>query len=235
MKPNTLRKVLSTSTIVAAGIALGASAAQAFPVTAVYTEDPRCDAIPQQTLSHELGEAGFFPINESLQISVSPATFTVCVPNDNVQNDWIVQIINVSGQAWTNLFFNGNLGTTVGNADGVILDVINAPGVITDAFRIDGTVTPGVNNNLLNESGAVDEILSPGESWRFNVSNFVGPGAGSPPPFFRTPGLFAGSAPLNAALPDSASILAIPVPEPSVITVIGAIGGALLLRRPRRA
>jgi len=47
--------------------------------------------------------------------------------------------------------------------------------------------------------------------------------------------LFAGSAPLNAALPDSASILAIPVPKPSVITLIGAVGGALLLRRPRRA
>jgi hypothetical protein len=231
MQRNSLRKLI-TSTTVAAGLALVAQSSQAVPVTAVYTEDPRCDVIPQQTLSHELGEVGFFPINESLQIGVTPATFTVCVPDDGVPNDWIVQISNISGVAWTNLFFNGNLGTSVGNADGSIFDVVNAPGVVTDAFRIDSV---GINANLLSESGVADGILSPGEQWRFNVSNFVSAAGGAPPVFFRTPGLFAGSAPLNAALPDSASILATPVvPEPGALGVVGAIASSLLMRRPRR-
>jgi hypothetical protein len=226
---------LIASTTVASSLALS-QAVHAVPVTAVYTEDSRCDIIPQQILTHELGEIGFFPINEALQIFVSPATANICSAPDGIQNEFTIQIINVSGIAWQNLFFNGNLGSFVGNADGSIIDIVNAPGVTTDAFRIDGTVTLGVNNNLLNESGPVDEILDPGESWRFHVDNFRG-GVGVPvlTPFFRSPGLFAGSAPLNAALPDSASILAQPViPEPSLVTALGAIAGAMLLRRPRR-
>jgi hypothetical protein len=123
----------------------------------------------------------------------------------------------------------------IGNADGNMIDIVGAPGVVTDAFRIDGTVTPGINNNLLFESGAVDEIFSPGETWRFNVSNFAGPGGISPPPILNTPGKFAGSDPIVVPPINTASILAIPVPEPATTSLILLGAGALLLRRPRRA
>jgi hypothetical protein len=227
----------AAATVAAASLTLSqlASPAQAVPITGIYHDDPRCDAIPNQTLTHELGQNQFFPLNEALDINVTPATFTVCVPDDGIANDWIVQITNISGVTWKNLFFVADLGMKVGNADGSMEDAIGAPQVFTDAFRIDGTVTVGLNNNLLGESGPIDEVLQPGEVWRFNVSNFSGP-AGAPafPPIFRTPGVFAGSSPLLIPPVSTASILAIPVPEPTSIGIACCIGGALMLRRPRR-
>jgi len=241
MKRNNTRNRLFTATTLAAASMISisqlAQTARAVPVLGIYHEDPRCDTLPNQTLTHELGEQQFFPINEAFAVNVNPATFTVCVPDDGIPNDWIVSITNVSGTAWKNLFFVADLGIKVGNADGSMEDAIGAPNVLSDAFRIDGTVTVGLNNNLLGESGPVDEIFQPGETWRFNVSNFAGPAGTAPfPPIFRTPGQFAGSSPFVIPPISTASILAIPaVPEPTVIGLIGCVTGALLLRRPRRA
>lgn len=227
-------KTLSILSLAAVGSLMAAELSYAVPVVAVYNEDPRCDPIISQTLSHELGEQQFFPINESFIPLVTPATFTVCVPDDLIQNDWIVQITNTSGQAWQNLFFVADLGLTIGNADGNMIDVINAPGVTTDAFRIDGTVTLGANNNLLGESGAVDEIFAPGETWRFNVSNYFDPAGTAPPPQFRIPGKFAGSEPFVMPPFSTASIVATPVPEPSTLFAIVLPAAALLMRRRSR-
>jgi hypothetical protein len=230
------RRLLATAAA-SAVTAVATQVATAVPVTGQYLEDPRCDTIPSQVLTHELGDAATFPPNEAILIQVSPATFTVCVPDDNIQNDWIVQITNVSGQAWRDLFFVGDLGMRVGNADGNMIDVVNAPGVVTDAFRIDGTVTAGINNNLLNESfPGPDEIFSPGETWRFNVSNFAGPANLAPPPIMSTPGIFAGSDSIFPLPPtNTASILANPIPEPATVAGLLLVAGALLMRRPQRA
>lgn len=216
---------------------VGASTSMAVPVTSSYVEDARCDAIPSQTLTHELGDAAIFPLNESIIYSTSAANTTVCVPDDLITNDWIVQMTNTSGVAWQNLFFVCDKNTQVGNADGNMFDVINAPLGPTDAFRIDGTVTLGLNNNLLGESGVVDEIFSPGETWRFNVSNFMALNTAGvfTPPVFVTPGIFAGSSTFNVN-PGNASILATPVvPEPATVGIIVLGLGGLLLRRPGRA
>jgi hypothetical protein len=226
---------LATSTAVATAMAwASAQNASGVPVTGVYLEDARCDALPNFTLNHELGNAAFFPINEGITVQVAPVPFTVCVQNDSIQNDWVVDITNVSGIAWTDLYFVADLGMRIGNADGNMIDVVNAPGVVTDAFRIDGTVTGGINNNLMNEiGGVVNEIFEPGETWHFAVSNFQGPT--NPPPIMNTPGVFAGSDPIIVPPINTASILAIPVPEPTTIGAIGVLTTALLMRRPRRA
>lgn len=239
MNRTKLSKLLTVSAFTAT-LTLAARSAHAVPVTGVYTEDPlRCDPVPNQTLSHELGDVNFFPINEALQINVSAATFTICVPDDNIANDWNIDILNVSGQAWTNLFFVADDGMVFGNADGWMTDAVLAPNVMTDAMRIDGTVTvTGMNDNLLNESQLNDEILMPGESWRFHVSNFSVANAAAPPfmPIIQTPGVFAGSDPIVIPPVNTASILAVPyIPEPSVLSILGFAGAALLLRRPRRA
>jgi hypothetical protein len=212
-----------------------ANTSRAVPVTGVYFEDARCDVIPQQTLSHELGEGGFFPINESFKVnSVSAATFTVCVPDDNQANDWIVDILNTSGTAWTNVFFVADDQMFVGNADGTMFDPAGPPGIApTDAFRIDSF---GINPNLLGESMVNDGIFAPGESWRFNVSNFFHASGAALPPIFQRPGIFANSETVNAAIPGTASILAIPIPEPSTIGALTVAACAILMqRRPRRS
>jgi hypothetical protein len=231
---NHRNKVLSAAALAAISMMTASRSSQAVPINGLYTEDPRCDAIPTQTLSHELGRVPFFPINEAIDVNVTPAQFTVCVPDDGIANDWIVSMTNISGVAWKNLFFVANQGMTIGNADGSMIDLIGAPGATTDAFRIDGTVTVALNNNLLGESfGPPDEIFSPGEIWRFNVSNFMGVNGGILPPMFTTPGKFAGSAPVTST--DTASILAIPVPEPTTVGALGMVAATLLMRRPRRA
>jgi hypothetical protein len=231
---NPRNKVLSAAALAAVSMLTASRWAQAVPINGLYTEDPRCDTIPTQTLSDELGRVPFFPLNEAIDVNVVPAQNTVCVPDDGIANDWIVQMTNISGVAWKNLFFVANQGMTIGNADGSMIDLIGAPGVTTDAFRIDGTVTLGLNNNLLGESINPDEIFQPGEIWRFNVSNFMGGAAGGVlPPMFTTPGKFAGSSPVTTT--DTASILAIPVPEPTTVGALGMVTAAMLMRRPRRA
>jgi hypothetical protein len=208
-----------------------AKVSYAVPVTAVYIEDQRCDTIPNQTLTHELGEQQFFPINESFAPVVSPATFTVCVQDDGIANDWIVQITNTSGIAWKDMFFVADLGLRVGNADGNMIDAVGQPGVVTDAFRIDSL---GINANLLAESGPADNVFQAGETWRFNVSNFFDPAGLAPQPIFRLPGKFAGSEPYPNAAGSTASIVATPVPEPSTLFAIALPAAALLMRRRSR-
>jgi hypothetical protein len=237
MNTTTLNKRMTTLAMTAAAttLLLATNAANAVPISGQYLEDARCDNIPSQHLTHELGQNGIFPINEALEINFQATQQTVCVPQDGLPNDWNVQIRNVSPIAWQDLFFVVDLGTTFGNADGSIFDAIGAPGVITDAMRIDGTVTLGVNNNLFFESGPVDEILQPGEIWRFNVSNFMNATAvgGFQPPIFVTPGIFAGSSPFGTTN-GNASILANPVPEPGVMSLLIGGAAAMLLRRPGR-
>jgi len=229
----TLRNRILAAAAGAAMAIMGFSqSASAVPVQGGYQEDPRCDTLPNQTLAHELGKVGFFPQNEAIDYQVAPATFTVCVPDDGLPNDWIVQMVNLSGQSWTNLFFVADLGMKIGNADGTVQDIANAPGMFSDAFKIDAV---GLNANLLNESINPNGIFEPGETWRFNVSNFSGPNGLNPPPIIQTPGKFAGSDPITIPPSNTASILATPVPEPTTVGAIAFMGVALLMRRrPRR-
>jgi len=235
MKASTL-KLIASVTIGSAALLCG-STSRAVPVLGQYIDDARCDQIPNQVLPDELDEQNIFPINESIRsVPTLTPNFTICVAPDPIPtNDWVVDITNTSGQAWRNLFFVCDHGVTVGNADGNMIDTLNAPGVTTDAFRIDGTVTAGINSNLLAESGIPDEIFAPGETWRFAVSNYMAPNSagGFSPPQFLTPGVFAGGSNFPNS-PGNASILASPVPEPSVVSLIALGAGALLLRRPAR-
>src|SRR5262245_39573175 len=111
MKRKSFSSFVSSATIAGAVMLTAGRQASAVPVKGLYVEDPRCDAIPQQQLSHELGDAAFFPVNESfLYIVQATPHVTVCVPDDGIANDWDVIIGNNSGLYWQNLFFVGDLG-----------------------------------------------------------------------------------------------------------------------------
>jgi len=137
---------------------------------------------------------------------------------------------NLSNIAYKDLFFVADEGIAVGNADGVMFNAASAADPPTDAFRIDGTLTvTGGNDNLVGESGALDEIFSPGESWTFLLTNFGTTGAA---PIFGSIGLFgAGS---GAAPGSNASILATPVPEPVTMMLIAPVALAALRRKRRK-
>lgn len=211
-------------------LGLYAGSVLAVPVKAHYIDGPACDSYGAQDLTHEIGDAAVFPIDEALLVTVNqstdPAHFT-CVGDDGISNEWRVRITNISTVDYKDLFFVVDAGVTVGNADGLIEDVA-FPG-FTDAFRIDGTVTLGVNNPLVSESGLVDEILQSGETWEFLVTNF-GSFAALPPPFFDSPGGFAFSS--AGGPPSNASIVANLVPEPASLGLL-VVGAALMGLRTR--
>jgi hypothetical protein len=192
-----------------------------------YIDDSRCDPVPNIFLPDELGHAAFFPLNESINTHVIPFATTVCVPNDGIANDWSVAITNVSGIPWQDVHFVANPGYTIGNSDGMVVNFAN-PAVLTDAFRVDAS---GANNSLA-ESFAADGVFAPGETWRFLVSNFIDPSGGNLPPSMISPGLFAGTGPSTV---DSASILAVPIPEPASLGVMAVAGAGVLTRRRRTA
>jgi hypothetical protein len=203
----------------------------AVPVNGAYVDDARCDAIPNQTFSHEIGENSF-PLNELIQVFVGPAPTTRCVGDDGVMNDFVVQIINLSPIAYVDLFFVADDGILIGNADGMAEDLINAPGIFADAFKIDGTVTiTGINDTLMGESATVNEIFEPGESWRFIVTNVIFPASVPPTLIFDSVGGFAGGS--LGYPPSTASIVGTPIPEPSTALLVGL--GLTALARMRRS
>jgi hypothetical protein len=229
MTRNTLLKLTAAATLTGtAGIA------SAFPITGQYFEDPRCDTIPTQMLTDELGDAAVFPVNEGITFNVTPTSVVVCVPDDGIANDWLVHITNISGATFSDLFFVADGGSSLGNADGKVEDMTGAPGVMTDAFRVDAQ---GVNANLLWGSMNVDGILQPGEEWEFAVMNF-NTGPQSTPPVIISPNKFAGSSqidPTGGLNSGNASLLAIPIPEPSTLGVFTLFALSMLVRRRKRA
>jgi len=214
----------SRTTIVSLSLALLAGSAAANPVDGNYFDGPNCDFHGNLRAIEELGEGPLFPTDELISTVWTLTNQPACVMTDdqNVPNV-LVEMTNLSGRYWDNLFYVADLDTAISNVDG-LADSVLAPGAVGESFRIDAL---GSNRNLVFESIAADGIFEPGEIWAFIIQDY-GNAAGLPPSFGSLD--FAGGSSFG---PDSTgSIVQFVVPAPGSLALIG-LGGLASIKRRR--
>lgn len=197
-------------------LALPASAVSTLVVSA---DTPPCDVLSIPTTAvDELGIAPPFPVGEQIGVAAATTTTSACstltADNPLVVNA-LVSITNLNAIAFSAVWYVADYDTTITNIDGTVLTV--------PAFRIDAV---GTNQPLVSESGAVDGIFSPGETWTFIIQDYANT--------FALSAAAINSIGLpSAGLGSSGSIIALPVPEPTPAALLGLglLGIASVRRR----
>jgi hypothetical protein len=204
--------MIQRNLIVTAMAALGlglAGQAQAIPGSHPFV-GPGCDALPPITLTHELGELPHFPLDEAIKTVTEFTNNIACIPAAiNLPGpNFLVTMDNLSPTAWRDVYFVADPDYAISNFDGTIKGGL--------AFRIDHEM---INTPLVFESMAFDGIFEIGETWKFIVQGWTPLGAAPLlPPLFGSDGVGVDSLPGSPGDPSgifsTASIVAIPVPEP---------------------
>lgn len=229
--------------VVASCLGGWAGRAQALPIVGAVVNDPRCDPVNDR-LVEELGlhiaYGGPFPEHEGIYFSATATDQYVCVSDDGVANDWLVFITNLTGKSYGDgagrpLYFVANTGNTIGNSDGQAdwsVPSIPVPaGGLADAFRINST---GVNDNLIYESFAPDQIFAPGETWGFLVTNFVTVGGGALAPSFLSLGHSVGNTVSTLGTGTASIVVGVPEPSTWAMMALAGLGLGGMARSRRR-
>jgi hypothetical protein len=208
--------------------------AYAVPTQMNHINTAQCDTLFIPDDVHEIGETGFFPQNESLfATDLGPTSTSACPISDNpgIANV-MVDIRNLSGIAWEEVWYVADPETSISNYDG---EANEAPHpAIQEAFRIDNDVTDpgGANHALVWESMTADGIWEINESWQFILQDYTN-AAGMSAFDLNSVGV-GDNSPNNIGVQDSSgSIIAISkIPEPaSGLLMLLAIAGGCARRR----
>ena len=190
----------------------------------VYSEDGPQDPLFLEGWVHECGDSPTFgPDDEELESSWTYTTETACFEwpyDDPGITNVLVEITNLSCCDSLPLWYVADPETSLSNYDGWIGNAGLADA--EEAFKIDHL---GVNQPLVYESMAWDNLFEPGETWRVIIQDFVNTLGGPPAPFDSI-----GIASLSGGWPPSTG--SIITPEPATLTLL-ALGGLLLVRRRR--
>jgi len=183
----------------------------------VYTEpDPRQDAWVLQGWVHELG-VGFPQTQLIASSNLGEVSFNPC-PTDKAGGvNFQIQIINLTGQDWEEVYYVADPETLLTNVDELLGETGFNSGL---AFKIDFV---GANQPLVSESIANDGIFQAGEVWEFVIQDYFNSLGGSPEAFDST-GIAAAS---TGWPPSTGSIVAVPEPSTFALLAVASmvIGG----------
>ena len=194
----------------------------ALPTQVVHVDTPQCDPLFIPTNVHEIGDAGVFPSDESLfAISQAPQQIGPCAATDDpTALDEIVEIRNLSGRPWLEVWYVANPETTITNFDGEANDIAYGP--TEEAFRIDNMISDpnGSHHPLLFESMTLDGIWEPLETWRFVLQDYSN-AFGVPASAIDSLGVGDASPPGAAGFrTSSGSIIGVTIPEPKTCVLL---------------
>jgi hypothetical protein len=193
--------------------------ALAVPTTVTFLETPKCDVLSVPPQVDELG-TNVFPLNELISSQfLGTTTQTACVMNAGLFQGYGVQITNLSGINWGQVWYCGNTETAISNDDGLING--------EEGFLINNAAGD-LNKPLIFESTTNDGIFQAGETWRFLIDGY-GNTAALPPSAFGNIGV---PDPLGSVA--SGNIIATQaIPEPSAMATVLLGACALLAARSR--
>jgi hypothetical protein len=205
---------------IAACLMLG-STAVAVPTTVSGIDTPGCDVLSVPTVVDELG-TNVFPANELIASQYLGVTNLVACPTSDLSTpNHLVQITNLTATTWQQVWYVANPSTMLTNDDG--------PTNGMHSFLINNLAVD-MNSPLISESGPVDNMLQPGETWQFVIDDYTNQFGLAPDQFGQI------GVPDTLPIPPIASgnIIAAPlVPEPSGALLLAAGACALLARRRR--
>ena len=186
----------------------------AFEVSVTHQDQPSCDPlfVPEQV--DELGVA--FPDDELIRSRDSFTELAACQGQSPSLVNRLLEITNLTSRTFSELWYVTDPDTTISNVDGLVNG--------QPAFRIDSAISDpgGANLPLIFESGGINDIFEPGETWRFVIDDYSN--AFLPPSALASVGLVGSFSATDTF--SSGSIIAIPEPSclAMAIFVFGCIG-----------
>lgn len=197
-------------------------AANARPVDVFTTSDIRQDDWVLEGPAHELGVG--FPANQLItSVNLGPVAFDPCPVDKEEGLNFQIQIQNLTGYDWTDVYYVADPETMLTNVDELMGEVGFSAWL---AFKIDNV---GLNQPLVSESMIVDNIFQAGEIWEFVIQDYSN-ALGGPPEAFDSIGIASAS---TGWTPSTGSIVAVPEPATAMMLVFGA-GVGIFVRRMRR-
>ncbi len=180
---------------------------EAIPTTVDYFDGPQ-DPLYVPRNVHELGNRPLFPDEELILSNFEEYTDHIPCPelDDPQMPNAVVSITNLTSESWAEVWYVADPETYLTNHDGWINGEL--------AFKIDNV---GLNTPLLFESMNSNLIFEPGETWTFAIQDYLN--------MFRlSPALFGSTGvgfPSAGDQLSTGSIIAIPVPAPGAILLVG--------------
>jgi hypothetical protein len=200
-------------------LSLLAGAAGANPVDGLYSDLAHCDNHGFLRAVEELGEGPLFPQDELISTTWVLTNQSACPASDdpNMPNV-LVEMVNLSGRDWTNLFYVADPMTGLSNVDG-LAESFAAPGIRTEAFRIDSV---GLNRNLVFESMSPNGVFEVGEVWGFIIQDYSN-ALGLAPAFGSLD--FAGASSGDSLSTGSIVQFVVPAPGSAALVCLGCLAG----------